>query len=103
LAYWAISQEIVKEQAALTMYQATRSKFRVAQFLLVQSACFSALGYASTCFVLPMTRRDIGNHLGITMETVSRALFDLQQMGIIDVIHREIKILCAEELRAYKG
>ena len=32
---------------------------------------------------LPMCRRDIGDYLGLTLETVSRALSQLQSQGIL--------------------
>ena len=32
---------------------------------------------------LPMCRRDIGDYLGLTIETVSRALSELHDLGII--------------------
>ena len=32
---------------------------------------------------LPMCRRDIGDYLGLTLETVSRALSQLQAQGIL--------------------
>lgn len=43
-------------------------------------------------FVLPMTRSDLGDWLGLVIETVSRALGDLQRRGLIaiertDIIH----------------
>lgn len=103
LTYWAISREIAKEQTSYTLTQAVRSDVRVAHFLAYESECFAAMGYSPRRFTLPMTRRDIGNYLSITLETVSRALSNLHHLGIIDVLNREITILSPEALRSYEG
>jgi len=49
-----------------------------------------------------MTRRDIGNHLNVTLETVSRAFSALDHLGIIAVERREVKILSLEALRKFE-
>ena len=52
---------------------------KLASFLLELSA-------GGTGFVeLPMTRQDIGDYLGLTIETVSRTLAQLEKDGIIDL------------------
>ncbi|MFZ3082935.1 MAG: Crp/Fnr family transcriptional regulator [Rhodoferax ferrireducens] len=102
MAYWAISREIVQEQSAYSSYHSTKSEARVARFLRIQSERFNTMGYSPNRFTLPMTRRDIGNHLNVTLETVSRAFSALDHLGIIAVERREIKILSLEALRKFE-
>ncbi len=103
LAYWAISREIVQEQTAYALYHSTKSEARVARFLRIQSDRFSAMGYSASRFTLPMTRRDIGNHLNVTLETVSRAFSALSHQGIISVERRDINILSLDALRKFES
>lgn len=53
---------------------------RVAAFLLEMDHRLSATGMMA----LPMCRRDIGDYLGLTLETVSRALSELHDRGVLD-------------------
>jgi CRP-like cAMP-binding protein len=56
---------------------------KVASFL-VRIAC--RLGHASKgviAFKLPMTRQDMADYLGLTIETVSRTMTRLRQEGVI--------------------
>jgi DNA-binding transcriptional regulator YhcF (GntR family) len=50
-----------------------------------------------------MTRRDIGSYLSVTLETVSRALSLLHQLGIIEISSREVTLLSPDALRTYEG
>lgn len=52
---------------------------RVATFLLDMAARLSRHGE----IVLPMSRQDIGDYLGLTIETVSRTLTQLERDGLI--------------------
>jgi len=103
MAYWAISREIVQEQTAYASFQSTKSEARIARFLRLQSERFSAMGYSPYRFTLPMTRRDIGNHLNVTLETVSRAFSALDHLGIISVERREVTILSLDALREFEN
>ena len=103
MAYWAISREIVQEQAAYTLSHSAKSEARVARFLRIQSERFMAMGYSPKRFTLPMTRRDIGNHLNVTLETVSRAFSALDNLGIISVERREVEILSLDALRRFEN
>lgn len=53
---------------------------RVATFLLEMDRRLAGVGMVA----LPMCRRDIGDYLGLTLETVSRALSQLHDQGILD-------------------
>jgi len=52
---------------------------RVATFLLEMDGRLAKTGMIA----LPMCRRDIGDYLGLTLETVSRSLSELQSKGVL--------------------
>ena len=103
MAYWAMSREIVHEQTAYSLSHQAKSEARVARFLRIQSERFADMGYSPNRFTLPMSRRDIGNYLSITMETVSRAFSVLDELGVISVVRREIEIHSQDALREIEG
>lgn len=103
MAYWAMSREIVQEQTAYSLSHQAKSEARVARFLRIQSERFAAMGYSPNRFTLPMSRRDIGNYLSITMETVSRAFSVLDELGVITAMRRDIEIHSQDALREIEG
>ena len=98
MAYWASSREIIQEQEAYSLTRSVKSEARVARFLHTMSQRFEEMGWSPNRFILPMTRRDIGHHLSVTVETVSRAFSALVQQGIVEVEFREIRILARDGL-----
>jgi CRP/FNR family transcriptional regulator len=56
---------------------------KVASFLLVMSARAAEHGLAESPVHLPMTRTDIADFLGLTIETVSRTFTKLKTQGLI--------------------
>lgn len=75
------------------------SEQRLASFLLEQSKSFKSRGFSDRIFNLSMTRVDIANHLGMTIETVSRLMKKLQQKGMIRANRGHIIITDIEKLR----
>jgi CRP/FNR family nitrogen fixation transcriptional regulator len=70
---------------------------RVAAFLLEMDKRLTAAGVIA----LPMSRRDIADYLGLTLETVSRALSRLHELGILGFIgntQRQIVLLDRNQL-----
>jgi len=58
---------------------------KIAYFLLYIDARQRQFDDHGDSFVLPMTRIDIADYLGITVETVSRAFSRLKRRGLIDL------------------
>lgn len=98
MTYWASSREIIQEQDSYSLTRSVKSEARVARFLQTMSQRFAGMGCSPNRFILPMTRRDIGHHLSVTVETVSRAFSALVQQGIISVDFREIRVLSHDAL-----
>lgn len=73
---------------------------RVIAFLLDLGLRLEALGFSAHWLLLRMTRAEMGNFLSIKLETVTRALSQLQARGLIHVAGREIRIKEPGDLRA---
>lgn len=70
---------------------------RVAAFLLEMDKRLTAAGVMA----LPMSRRDIADYLGLTLETVSRALSRLHELGVLGFVgntQRQIVLLDRQQL-----
>jgi CRP/FNR family transcriptional regulator len=81
------------------------STARVANFLCDLQAGFAASGRPGLELDLPMTRTDIGDYLGLRLETVSRAFTILRRRGLIDRQEDKVTILDLEGLavQAHRG
>jgi CRP/FNR family transcriptional regulator len=90
--YRLLSAAIVRERTAALMLGTMRAEQRLASFLLDLSIRYQARGYSSTEFVLRMTREEIGSHLGLKLETVSRLFSRFDEEGLIEVQGRVIKL-----------
>ena len=95
-----MSQEIVEDQRLITLLSKNTAGQRVAAFLLSLSARYARQQLSSVAFRIPMSRQDMANYLGLTVETISRVLSKYKKQGILMVANREIAIVNVEALRA---
>ena len=99
----AISGDISRDQGLMLLLGSMTAEQRLAAFLLSLSRRYQRLGFAAERFVLRMTREEIGNYLGLTLETVSRLFSRFQKEGLVAVHQREIELRNAARLREIVG
>ena len=95
-----VGLELASAQVHATGIARLTAAQRVAAFLVALAGRWSRRGFAANAFTLPMSRRDLGEHLGLAMETVSRILGDFQERGWIALERRKVQLLRPESLEA---
>ncbi|NMZ77286.1 fumarate/nitrate reduction transcriptional regulator Fnr [Pseudomonas nitroreducens] len=98
-----MSREIREDQQMMLLLSKKTSEERIATFLINLSVRFRARGYSAHTLRLSMSRGEIGNYLGVAMETVSRTFAKLQQQGLIRVNGREVEMVDAIRLCQLAG
>ena len=91
----AMSREIGRDRDSLMSVCTLPADARVAEFLRHWAQSLAQRGLRSDQIMLRMTRAEIGNYLGMTLETVSRALSRLARSKVIEFAEkgrREISI-----------
>ncbi len=91
--------EIRRDWAWMLATSTLGAEQRVVAFLLDLADRQRALGYSAEQVMLHMTRAEIGNFLGLQLETVTRALSHLDAIGLITVDRREIRMRDLDGLR----
>jgi CRP-like cAMP-binding protein len=83
--YEAMSRELLQARELLFAISQRTAAERLAGFLLALSRRNGRRGDQSHDIVLPMTRTDIADFLGLTIETVSRTFTRFRNHGLIDL------------------
>lgn len=99
-----MSREIDREHQVMLLLGSMSADQRVAAFLLNLSRRYELRGFSPSHFVLRMTREDIGNYLGLTIESVSRVFSRFKKNDWIEGSPRDVKLLdlkALEELCAH--
>jgi len=91
--YRVLSREIRVDQELQMLLAKKTAEERIGAFLMNLSLRYEQRRLSSTRFRLPMARSDIGNYLGLAVETVSRIFTRLQTMGVLTVEGKEVEIL----------
>jgi len=94
-----MGNEIAKDQQIHTLLSSYTAEERIASFLLSLSSRHARVGLSPDKFLLHMTRGDIGEYLGLTLETVSRIFTGLQKKELIRVKNKEVEIIDFNKLR----
>lgn len=76
---------------------------RLAGFLLDLAARYRRRDLAFERFQLSLTRQEIGHHLGLALETVSRALGRFEDSGVLKVQGKQVAILDLKALAKVAG
>ena len=94
-----MSKEISREQGVMLTLNSMSAQQKLAAFLVNLSSRYAARGYSASRFQLRMTREEIGSHLGLKLETVSRLFSRFAHEGLIDVDGRSVKLRDTAALR----
>jgi CRP/FNR family transcriptional regulator, anaerobic regulatory protein len=92
----ALSRQLRQSQLCRSDHPAEE---RMARFLLDLRDRRAALGLPAERLPLPMSRADIGNHLGLATETVSRLLARFRDQALIRIDRQGLDLLDDEQLR----
>ena len=99
----AMSREIVGDRNSLMSVCTLPADARVADFLRGWAQSLALRGLRTDQILLRMTRAEIGSYLGLTLETVSRALSRLAREGLISFADKGRRDIRIPEVAALDG
>lgn len=95
-----VGKEIAHNQRLLLSLGQQQTDERLANFLLQVSSHYQSRGFSNKEFVLPMSRQDLSNYLGMAVETLSRIISRMTDDSIIKVERRMVIIADMKKLEA---
>jgi len=101
--YSLMSTEICNNQGMILLLSKKNAEQRLAAFIYNLSTRFAERGFSPREFRLAMTRGDIGNYLGLTVETISRLLGRFQKIDMIQVQGKYITVVDSVALAQMAG
>lgn len=98
-----MSQDISGDQQMMLLLNRKTAEEKLAAFLTNLAQRFGNRGFSRKEFRLTMTRGEIGNYLGLTVETISRLLGRFHKDELIHVDGKLIVISNFDELSKIGG
>lgn len=95
-----MSREIVRDEQLLMMLGRMSAEERLASCLLSLVRRQQRLGRQANEIKLSMSRQDIGDYLGLALETVSRLFSRFQEDGLLTVQGRHVRLLDMDRIKA---
>jgi CRP/FNR family transcriptional regulator len=93
-----MSGEIRDEQDLMMLLSKRNANERFAAFIVNLSARYKCRGLSDKEFILTMSRSDIGNYLGLAVETISRLISRLQKEQLFKIQDRSVQITDMKKL-----
>ena len=94
------SHELAAAQDQMVLLGRKSARERVVSFMLMLSNSAARHGRPDDPVSLPMSRSDIADYLGLTIETVSRTLTGLRKQGLIELLdEKQVRLSKRSELR----
>jgi CRP/FNR family transcriptional regulator len=86
-------RELSQAQDHIVLLGRRSAEEKVATFLVRWRNRIAEAAAASQMVPLPMSRQDIADYLGLTIETVSRTFTRFERDGVIEIVHGGICML----------
>lgn len=95
-----VGRDLAEAQEQLVLLGRRSAEEKVAAFLVKWRGRLAQAGSASEITPLPMSRLDIADYLGLTIETVSRTFTKLERDGVIEIVPGGIRLTDAARAEA---
>ncbi len=89
----AMGHELSRAKDMMMLLGRRTADEKIAAFLMGLQARYARIGLSSVTLELPMGRLDIADHLGLTIETVSRTLSRLDRDGCILIVPGGVRLI----------
>ena len=83
--YRKAAHELAAAHQQMVLLGRKTAREKLASFLIMMSRRMAGLGKRVDVVALPMTRLDIADYLGLTIETVSRVFTQFTKEGLIEL------------------